>query len=96
VLPALAKLQAPPARTGASLRVYPNPVRDQLYVDYGVSVSSGITTASIYTPDMRLVRELRLSGVNRSSISLSGLHNGLYFVQIRHNGVTRIFQIMKE
>ena len=96
VLPALAKLQAPPAGTEVSLRVYPNPVRDQLYVDFGASAASGITTASIYTPDMRLVRELRLSGSNRGNISLGGLHNGLYFVQIRHNGVTKIFQIMKE
>lgn len=96
VLPALAKLEGPAAKKPASLRVYPNPVRDQLYVDYGTPVSSGIITASIYTPDMRLVRELRLSGGNRNSISLSGLHNGLYFVQIRHNGITKIFQVIKE
>lgn len=96
VLPSLARLQAPPVKAQPVLRVYPNPVREQLYVDYGTVLAAGIITASIYTPDMRLVRELRLEGGNRNSISLNGLHNGLYFVQIRHNGVTKMFQIKKE
>lgn len=99
ILPALARLQTPStpsAKPQPVIRVYPNPVGEQLYIDYGTVISSGVITASIYTPDMRLVRELRLTGGNRNSISLNGLHNGLYFVQIKHNGATKIFQIKKE
>lgn len=38
-----------PALKGpAAIRVYPNPVHDQLYIDYGVPKNKGRITAGIY------------------------------------------------
>jgi hypothetical protein len=88
--------QLPAAKELPAMRVYPNPVSDRLYIDYGSLSTPGIITVRVYTTDMRLVREARLEGGNRSSIPLSGLHNGLYFVQVQHNGASRIFQVKKE
>jgi hypothetical protein len=78
------------------MRVYPNPVSDRLYIDYGSLNASGIITVRLYTLDMRLVSEAGLEGGNRNSTPLSGLHNGLYFVQVQRNGASRMFQVKKE
>ncbi|HEY8918501.1 MAG TPA: T9SS type A sorting domain-containing protein [Chitinophaga sp.] len=80
----------------AAIRVYPNPVHDQLYIDYGVPKNKGRITAGIYSTDMRLLRTFVLPGGNRNSISLQGLSSGLYFLQIQHLGTTQVFEIRKE
>jgi len=76
--------------------VYPNPVNDQLYIDYGMPKNKGRITAGIYSTDMRLLRTFVLPGGNRNSISLQGLGSGLYFLQIQHLGTTQVFEIRKE
>ncbi|SEL77438.1 Por secretion system C-terminal sorting domain-containing protein [Chitinophaga rupis] len=90
-------LSSVPAVKGpATIRVYPNPVNDQLYIDYGAPKNKGRITAGIYSTDMRLIRTFVLPGGNRNSISLQGLSSGLYFLQLQHQGATQVFEIRKE
>jgi len=86
----------PAVKGPAAIRVYPNPVNDQLYIDYGIPKNKGRITAGIYSTDMRLLRTFVLPGGNRNSISLQGLSSGLYFLQIQHLGTTQVFEIRKE
>jgi len=85
-----------PVKGPAAIRVYPNPVHDQLYIDYGVPKNKGRITAGIYSTDMRLIRTFVLPGGNRNNISLQGLSSGLYFLQLQHLGTTQVFEIRKE
>jgi hypothetical protein len=78
------------------VRVYPNPVTNELYIDYGHTGVEGKVMARIYSTDQRLVGEYLLPGGYRNSIPLQGLSSGLYFLQLLDKSSTQVFKIMKD
>jgi hypothetical protein len=81
--------------TAVKALVYPNPVSNELYIDYGAAVE-GRVMARIYATDKRLVGEYVLPGGRRNSISLGGLSSGLYFLQLQHKNGTQVLKIVKD
>ncbi|GAA0562499.1 T9SS type A sorting domain-containing protein [Chitinophaga japonensis] len=92
----LVEATTPAAKLLPDMRIYPNPARDQLYLDYGTTLNKGNIIARVFSTDMRLVKEVVLPGGNRNEVSLSGLGSGLYFLQVQYKGKVRMFQVKKE
>jgi len=92
----LVEAAAPAAKALPGMRIYPNPARDQLYIDYGTTLNKGNIMARVFSTDMRLVKEVALPGGNRNELLLSGLGSGLYFLQVQYKGKVRMFQVRKE
>jgi len=72
----------------ASITVYPNPVKEQLYINS----ENTIELVTIYDINGRVLQENK----NTSTISVNNLTNGLYFVTVRSNKGQRTIKIVKE
>lgn len=78
----------------ASVRIYPNPVRDNLQVTFSnhTPISSSLM---LYNEDGRLLSDNPL-GAAESNIDISDINNGIYFYEIQDKGVVvHQGQIMK-
>jgi hypothetical protein len=70
------------------IRVYPNPVKEKLYV-------SG--NSSIYSVEILSLLGQNLIKVNNTNmVDLSVLNKGIYLIKIENNGITSTFKIIKQ
>jgi len=78
--------------SGLNLKLYPNPVSNQLFIENSTAVFiSGLT---IYNIQGQLVQELNIDNSDTNSIDVSKLAAGNYFLKIStsdHNQVTKRF-----
>ncbi|KAA2238440.1 T9SS type A sorting domain-containing protein [Chitinophaga agrisoli] len=87
----------PTVKGPVALKVFPNPVKDQLYIEHPSTFTKGMATARVYSTDMRLLRQISLpAGGNRSNISMDGLPAGLYFLQLQYGSETQLIKIKKD
>lgn len=66
------------------INVYPNPARNNLIVSLPVTATSNskpVRLIRIYDMQMKLIKELRVNNGNTSTIDVSGLKNGAYFIR---------------
>lgn len=79
---------------GTELNVYPQPARDQLYVELGTPQA---WEAGLYNLNGQLVRTVSTPNAARMAISLEGLSGGLYLLRVRNEkGLeTRKVQILR-
>lgn len=76
-----------------SFNIYPNPVEDRLFIE----TESAIEEISIYTITGVLVGQKTMNdGQQTSSIDVSALNSGIYFVKIKTNETELIRQIIKK
>lgn len=66
------------------IKLYPNPATDKLWIEQQTSL--GQTIFTIYAPTAQFFLSEPLTN-NRTAISLTGLLPGLYFWEIRHEGL---------
>jgi hypothetical protein len=76
-------------------RAWPNPVRDQLFIEYAKGATEHVTV-KIYSGSMQFVKEYRMAGKSRISIPVQGLASGFYFVQVQGKSGTQSFKVRKE
>ena len=69
----------------ASVRIYPNPVRDNLQVSFNNHTPSK-SEIIIYNDSGKALTETPLTSIE-SNIDISGINNGVYFYEIRDAGV---------
>jgi len=80
-----------------SISVYPNPVKNDLIVEINTTkISNVVNSYSIYSLEGNLVAKNVLNnskGLSKDSIDVSGLSNGMYFIELKVNGnaLTRKF-----
>jgi hypothetical protein len=62
------------------LKIYPNPVKDKLWVDF--SSIEDVTAISVITITGQRIRMIHTGqeGLKQISIDVSGLHSGVYFI----------------
>ena len=71
-----------------SARVYPNPASDQLFIEVNASQHSEMSI-SVYNIMGQKVMDQNVTvstGINRPSINVSNLTDGIYFVTVKANG----------
>ncbi len=71
-----------------SMRVYPNPVQDQLNVEINASQAS-LANIAVYNITGQKVMEQNVNistGINRPAINTTSLTSGIYFVTVKANG----------
>jgi len=71
-----------------SARVYPNPASDELFIEVNASQNSDMSI-SVYNIMGQKVMEQNATvstGINRPSINVSNLTDGIYFVTVKANG----------
>ncbi len=87
----------PTVKGPVAVKVFPNPVKDQLYIEHPSTFTKGVATARVYSTDMRLLRQISLpAGGNRSNISMDGLPAGLYFLQLQYGSEAQLIKIKKD
>jgi len=69
----------------ASVRIYPNPVRDNLQVSFN-NHTPDKSALIIYTDDGKALTERPLTNTE-SNIDISSISNGVYFYEIRDKGI---------
>jgi len=77
------------------VKMYPNPVKDLLYLEFKQNLSSN----SILVVRDVLNREVithTLQNSNRQKIDVSALSNGVYFLEVNDNNAKKIFKFLKE
>ncbi|MFZ5941156.1 MAG: LamG-like jellyroll fold domain-containing protein [Bacteroidota bacterium] len=82
-------LGKPESATDSPLLVYPNPCRDELYID--VPAESGVITISLIDSRGRICRKLNnesLRDGNTIVMNVSGLEPGIYMIYIVEQGET--------
>ncbi len=80
---------------GLTVRIYPNPAKDVLYIDANNSYES--IEIRIYDISGKLVNTTMLFGVSgSSSVNISELRQGLYLVKISSGGSLQHFKLLKQ
>jgi hypothetical protein len=79
----------------ATLRVYPNPVQNELYIEYGQAVKEPVSV-KIYSGSMQFIKEYRMAGKNKLAVPVSGLAAGVYFVRVESKAGVQSFKVRKE
>ncbi len=69
----------------ASVRIYPNPVRDNLQVTFN-NHQPDESSIMIYNEDGRLLSQNPLRNIE-SNIDISNINNGIYFYEIQDKGI---------
>jgi len=69
----------------ASVRIYPNPVRDNLQVTFSNHKPES-SSLMLYNEDGRLLSDNPLSS-SESNIDISAINNGIYFYEIQDKGI---------
>lgn len=83
---------------GATIIVYPNPTRDVVNIEVtNYTGTTGAITVSVFDNWGRLVNTGELSSANsgKTSLSLSGLETGIYFVRCNNSGIDTYFKVVK-
>jgi uncharacterized delta-60 repeat protein len=81
--PAYSKIVAVRFNAAASLQVFPNPVRDQLYVQF--NLPAGKVSLQVFDASGRVVRssDIQSSGNTTSTVvDVKNLQNGVYFIRL--------------
>ena len=77
----------------SSLHIFPNPANDRLYIEAEVEIEE----VSIYTITGVIVgQQTTLNGQQSSSIDLSNLNNGIYFIKINTKQGNIVKQFIKQ
>jgi parallel beta-helix repeat protein len=80
-----------------SLAVYPNPSNGALHLNLENTTTVNIQQVDVYDIYGRELRKVENIGVHRTTVDLSGLSNGIYFIRVSmDNGETKIRRIVKE
>jgi hypothetical protein len=80
-----------------SLAVYPNPSNGALHLNLKNTTTVKIQQVDVYDIYGRALRKVENIGVHRTTVDLSGLSNGIYFIRVyMDNGETKIRRIVKE
>jgi PKD repeat protein len=77
-----------PASPGEPLRLFPNPVTDQLQLEFDMD-RAGEVQYRVFNPEGRTLRSQSQTlgaGAQRLELSLSDLPAGMYFLQLQRNG----------
>ncbi|NPA67671.1 MAG: T9SS type A sorting domain-containing protein [Chlorobi bacterium] len=78
------------------LKIYPNPAYDYLYIDYEIKNAENINI-SIYDLTGKKISEKTIYGNNGTSeINISSFNEGIYFIKVENNEVTKTFKIFKK
>jgi hypothetical protein len=80
-----------------TLTLYPNPSEDVLHLNLENTATVNIQQIAVYDIYGRQLRTKENIDVSKTSISLSGLTNGIYFIHVKMNsGEIKIRRIIKE
>jgi hypothetical protein len=74
-----------------SVKLYPNPVKDVLYIETAAGTTSQIT---IRNAAGRMIKSIS-SATGKTSITVSGMPQGLYFVTVYNGGVATQYSFIK-
>ncbi len=74
-----------------SLSVYPNPANDQLNVQ-----AKGMTSVTILDVLGKSVKSVQLQGVDRATLSVEDLSQGVYFITIEATGGSKTTKFLKK
>lgn len=91
----LVKTNTTPKQPVTVTRVFPNPANAQVYIDYAGVLNEPVVV-KVYSNTMQLIKEHKLTGQSRMTIPLTGLTNGLYFIQVDDKTGKQVFKIRKE
>lgn len=78
------------------VRIYPNPASELVWLE-GALFSKGIHTVSILDVRGKLIRKTPISNVagNKVVVDLTELEDGLYFIQVSHDGFSKTLKVLK-
>lgn len=78
-----------------AVKMYPNPVKDVLYLEFNkpLSTNSTVTVRDILN---REVITYNLQHSNKQKIDVTTLSNGVYFLEVNDNNAKKIFKFLKE
>ncbi|MDR1181168.1 MAG: T9SS type A sorting domain-containing protein [Bacteroidales bacterium] len=77
--------------------VYPNPAHGALHLNMENTEMVNIQQVGVYDIYGKQLRKIENIGVQRTTVNLSGLANGIYFIRVfMDNGKTKIKRIVKE
>lgn len=80
------------AKAPLAWKVYPNPATNQLYVNVD-NTENGIAT--MFTADGKEVKQIQIHG-GMNNISIKGLENGVYFLQLKSDSNNKVVRILKK
>lgn len=77
------------------IKIYPNPVKNVLFLEFNQPLKS---TTSMVVKDVlnREVVSVLIQNSNKQKIDVSGLTNGIYFLEIYENNTKKVFKFLKE
>ncbi|ASZ10182.1 T9SS type A sorting domain-containing protein [Chitinophaga pendula] len=78
--------------TAGDMQLYPNLTNGLLSL-YGVTAGKETMTRQIFSPDMRLLKTILVSG---GRLSLEGPDTGLHFIKVFDGKGSKVFKIWKQ
>jgi hypothetical protein len=81
------------AEGNISVGIYPNPVRDILYLDFATTLESPLQIR-IYNVTGELLQVQEFTGVSRAEIHVGDYTDGVYFLNLYYQGKTYVHQII--
>lgn len=78
------------------VRLYPNPASETVWLE-GELFSKGSRTVSILDVRGKLIRKAPISNIagNKVAVDLAELEDGLYFIQVTHDGLSKTLKVLK-
>lgn len=78
------------------VRLYPNPASEVVWLE-GELFSKGSYSVSILDVRGKLIRKAPISSVtgNKVAVDLTELNDGLYFIQVTHDGLSKTLKVLK-
>jgi len=65
------------------LKVYPNPTKDEFYVEYSGEVTGQVMVTELYNIYGALTKEIQVSNKNKFTVSTRDVPSGIYFYRLR-------------
>ena len=78
------------------MKIYPNPTRGVLRVEFGNTTDDEEIEVIVYDMRGRIVADRRADGESSITIDLTGEANGMYMMMIRIGGRESRWKIVKE
>ncbi|HBL77999.1 MAG: hypothetical protein A2W90_01165 [Bacteroidetes bacterium GWF2_42_66] len=85
-----------PTVASCETKVYPNPVRDWLNIEFNDDLISKEISIEIYSVSGQKMEHIEKSGESRIKISMENLSDGIYYIIVTHANKAESFKIIKK
>jgi hypothetical protein len=81
-------------KNDAFVQLYPNPTSNNITLQTNTELKN--TSITLYDVTGKLIKQYNLKSFFKTNLDLSQLDNGIYFIEILHNGKSQMNKIIKQ